>query len=63
MTDSLNVQILLVMICLIGGFSLFAHTLENSARINLNTGSNRILLSCLIVSLGGLLAVVFFAGL
>lgn len=59
----LGAQILLVMGCLIGGFSLFAHTLENSARINPNAGALRILLSCLSVSLGGLLAVVFFAGL
>ncbi len=59
----LGAQILLVMCGLIGGFGLFVHTFENSARISPNAGAFRILLSCLCVSGGGLFALIFFAGL
>lgn len=56
-------QVLLVMCCLIGGFGLFIHTFENSTRFSPDAGALRVLLSCFSVGCGGVLALVFFAGL
>lgn len=59
----LCLQILLIVTCLVGGFYLFIDTFEKSRRIAPNAGALRIFISCCLICGGGLLSIIFFAGL